>query len=188
MKQSELIKTLSKQELKKALLFSQLLFLVIGLLLSFILFDSLLDWFDYFKVEPIQILYYGVIPGLIIVMVDILLMEVFPKRYLDDGGMNEIVFKNRTIADIFVLTLVIAISEEALFRGVIQTTIGFIPASILFALVHIRYLKKPVLFISVLLMSFYIGYLFEITGNLYVTMTVHFIVNFLLGLMIRYGN
>src|SRR5690625_5546204 len=118
-------------------------------------------------------------------MVDILVMEVFPKRYLYDGVMNEIVFKNRTIADIFVLTLVIAISEEALFRGVIQTTIGFIPASILFALVHIRYLKKPVLFISVLLMSFYIGYLFEITGNLYVTMTVHFIVNFLLGLMIR---
>ena len=188
MKQNERIKTLSDQELKRSLLLSQLVFLLIGLILSFILFDSLFDWFDYFKVQPIQILYYGVIPGLIIVMVDIFLIEIFPKRYLDDGGINKKIFKNRSISDIFILTVVIAICEEALFRGVIQTTIGFIPASILFAFVHIRYLKKPVLFISILLMSFYIGYLFEITGNLYVTMTVHFIVNFLLGLMIRYGK
>src|SRR5690625_8020234 len=97
MKQSELIKTLSKQELKKALLFSQLLFLVIGLLLSFILFDSLLDWFDYFKVEPIQILYYGVIPGLIIVMLAIFLMEVFPKGYLDEVELIKLELKIVTL-------------------------------------------------------------------------------------------
>ncbi|WP_404453206.1 type II CAAX prenyl endopeptidase Rce1 family protein [Oceanobacillus kapialis] len=47
-------------------------------------------------------------------------------------------------------------------------------------------MKKPVLFISVLLVSFYIGYLFEQTGNLIVTITAHFIVDFLLGLTIRF--
>src|SRR5699024_11474282 len=58
---------------------------------------------------------------------------------------------------------------ELLFRGVLQTTFGYIPASVIFALVHVRYLSKPVLLISVLLISFFIGYLFEVTGNLYVT-------------------
>src|SRR5690625_3487599 len=95
-------------------------------------------------------------------------------------------FQNRSIGDIFLLALIIAISEELLFRGIIQTTFGYFIASLIFALVHLRYLKKPVLFLSVLLLSFYIGFLFKITGSLLVTITMHFTIDFLLGLMIRF--
>lgn len=186
MKQSEIIKLMSDEELKKQLLLSQFIFLFIGFLLSTFLFNNLSEWLIYFNWDINEIVYYGVVPGLIIVLIDVLLMFVFPKRYYDDGGINERVFKNQSIGYIFILSLVVAVSEELLFRGVVQTTFGYVFASVLFALVHFRYLKKPVLLISVLIVSFYIGYMFEITGNLLVTITAHFTVDFLLGLLIRF--
>lgn len=82
--------------------------------------------------------------------------------------------------------MLVAIAEELLFRGVIQTTFGYLISSTLFALIHFRYLKKPVLLISVLFVSFYIGYIFILTENLLVTITAHFVVDFTLGLVIRF--
>lgn len=186
MKQSELVKQMSSEQLKKSLLLSQFLFIMISIILSFFLFPTMSNWLHYFDLNMSDIFYYGVIPGIIIVSVDVVLMYILPKRYFDDGGINEKVFKNRSVADIFVIALIIAISEEILFRGVLQTTFGYIIASTIFALVHFRYLKKPVLLVSVLFVSYYIGYLFKITDNLLVTITTHFIIDFLLGLIIRF--
>jgi len=186
MKQSELIKQMTDKELKKQVILSQLIFITIGIILSVFLFEKMSDWLLYFNWNPKEIFYYGVISGLIIVGIDLIIMYIFPERYYDDGGINEKLFKNLAIADIVGVTLIIAVSEEILFRGLVQTTFGYVFASVLFALMHIRYLKKPVLLISVLLISFYIGYLFELTGNLYVTITSHFTVDFLLGLFIRF--
>ena len=186
MKQNELIKQMTDKELKKQVILSQLIFITIGVILSVFLFEKMSDWLLYFNWNPKEIFYYGAISGLIIVGIDLIIMYIFPERYYDDGGINEKLFKNLSIADIFCVTLIIAVSEEILFRGLVQTTFGYVFASVLFALMHIRYLKKPVLLISVLLISFYIGYLFELTGNLYVTITSHFTVDFLLGLFIRF--
>ena len=188
MNQSELIKQMSSDELKKQLILSQLFFLLLSIMLSFFLFDHFFDWLLLFKWDLNSLLYYGVLPGLVIVAIDILLYLIVPKKWLDDGGINEKVFKGRPVHDVFIIALVVAISEEFLFRGLVQTVFGYVFASVLFAIVHVRYLKKPVLFLSVVLVSFYIGYLFELTGNLFVTITVHFIVDFLLGLAIRLGK
>lgn len=186
MKQNEIIKMLSADELKKQVLYSQSFFFLLSIILSFFLFENITDWFRLFNWDVNEIFYYGVIPGFIIVSIDILLMKTFPKRYFDDGGINEKIFKSQSFISIFILTLTIAITEEVLFRGLIQSVFGYFFASILFALVHFRYLKKPVLLISVLLISFYIGFLFEQTNNLLVTITAHFIVDFLLGILIRF--
>lgn len=186
MKQSELIKQLSDEDLKKNLIFTQLIFIMIAILLSFILFDDFFEWQLYFIWDIKEIVYYGLVTGLIIVGIDFILLKVFPADAFDDGGINIRIFSGKTIRFILFISLLIAISEELLFRGVIQTTFGYVFASVLFAVIHFRYLKKPVLFISVLLVSFYIGYLFELTGNLFVTITAHFIVDFLLGLYIRF--
>lgn len=185
MNQSELIKQMSAEDLKKSLILSQMLFILTALILSVILFENFSDWIDYFELNGNDIVYYGVIPGMIVVAIDLVLMRTLPRRYYDDGGINEKIFKNRPIGDIFILALTIAIAEELLFRGVLQTTFGYVIASTIFALAHFRYLKKLVLLVSVLLLSFYIGYLFEITGNLLVTISAHFIIDFLLGLIIR---
>ncbi|MTW84972.1 CPBP family intramembrane metalloprotease [Virgibacillus dakarensis] len=183
--QRELIKRMSDRELTKQLMLSQLFLFILSLVLSFILFNNMAQWFQYFRLDGYEILVYGVIPGLIIVTVDVILMAVLPEHYYDDGGINDKIFKNRSVSSIFIVVLVIAIAEELLFRGVLQTTFGYVTASTIFALVHIRYLKKPVLLLSVLFVSFYLGFLFERTGNLLTTMTAHFIVDFLSGLIIR---
>lgn len=184
--QRDIIKQLSDRELTKQLMFSQGLLVVLSLILSFILFDHLSQWFHYFQLDSSEIAWYGVLPGLIIVAYDSLLMYILPERFYDDGGINNKMFRNRSVGSIFLIVLFVAVSEELLFRGVLQTTFGYFIASAIFVLVHIRYLKKPVLLLSVLLVSFYIGYLFEVTGNLYATITAHFIVDFISGLVIRF--
>ncbi|GAA0599689.1 CPBP family intramembrane metalloprotease [Virgibacillus siamensis] len=185
-RQSEIIKQLSDAELNKQLIFSQVVLLVIGGFLSIFLFDELTLWFKIFEWDLPDILYYGVCSGLLIVVADLLLIKIFPKRYYDDDGINARIFGNRKVTETFALTLLVAFSEEILFRGVIQTTFGYLIASVLFALIHFRYLGKPVLFISVLAVSFYLGYIFLLTENLLVTITSHFIVDFMLGIVIRY--
>ncbi len=142
-------------------------------------------WLELFEADMHDILYYGLLTGIIIVIADLLLMYIFPKKYYDDGGVNDRIFKNRSVPGIFCIALAVAISEELLFRGVIQTSFGYIAASCLFALIHVRYLRKPVLFISVLLVSFYIGYIFVITENLAAVIMAHFTVDLVLGLIIR---
>lgn len=186
MKQSEIIKQLTDKELKLNLLFSQALFLVISFILSLFLFDHFFDWFPLFTFNIKEIIYFGVLPGLVIVGIDLLLIKLLPSSLFDDGGINERIFKNESIPFIFGISLFIAVSEEVLFRGLIQTTFGYVFASILFAVVHVRYLRKPVLFTSVVLISLLIGYLFLLTHNLLVTITLHFVIDFLLGLFIRF--
>ena len=186
MDQSEIIKRMSDSEFNKQVILSQLLLFIISVIASLLLFNSMSDWLLYFKWDIKDICFYGIFTGFIIVALDLLLMVIFPKKYYDDGGNNERLFKDKSVIYIFAIALVVAISEELLFRGVIQSLFGYIFASIIFALVHVRYLKKPVLFISVLFVSFYIGYMFELTGNLIVTIAAHFTVDFILGLVIRF--
>nr|GGG65044.1 CAAX amino protease [Virgibacillus oceani] len=181
-----MIEQMTDKEIKMQLILSQMLLFALSMLLSIFLFEHMSQWFYYFSLNIEQIVYYGIIPGLIIVVLDLLLIYVFPKRYYDDGGINVKLFKNRSVLDICFIALIVAVSEELLFRGVLQTSFGYIAASVVFTLVHIRYLTKPVLLISVLFVSFYIGYMFELTGNLICSVASHFIVDFLLGLVIRF--
>src|SRR5690625_4288223 len=188
MKQSEMIKQLSDEELIRSLTLSQSFFLVLSFIGSVIFFDSMTDWISLFQLNLNEIIYYGMIPSILIVIIDLILMLFLPKIYYDDGGINERIFKSLNFKEIFFICIFIAVSEELLFRGVIQTTFGYIPASIIFALVHVRYLSKPVLLVSVLLISFFIGYLFEVTGNLNVTIFYHFTVDFVLCIILRFKN
>mgnify|MGYP001207957566 CR=1 FL=1 len=184
MKQNEMIKLLSDKELKLQLFISQLLLIILSVILSLFFFDSFSDWKTYFIWNPSDIITYGFLVGIIIVFIDIILMKFVPSKYYDDGGINKRIFRNTSIPYIFVITLFIAVAEELLFRGVLQTTFGYIIASLIFALVHFRYLNKLFLFSSILLISFLLGFIFEITNNLSVTIVTHFTVDFLLGVII----
>ncbi|WP_308421524.1 CPBP family intramembrane glutamic endopeptidase [Compostibacillus humi] len=186
LKQSEIAKQLSDKELRTQVWLSQCLLFAISIILSFFFFDSITAWMDLFKWNIKEILYYGLMPGIAIVLIDIVLMKYVSREKIDDGGINEKIFKNVSIPYIFFLAIFIALAEEMLFRGVIQSVFGFAAASILFAIVHFRYLTKPVLFASVIIVSFIIGYLFVLTNNLLVTITAHFVVDFLLGLYIHF--
>ncbi|WP_226579431.1 CPBP family intramembrane glutamic endopeptidase [Halobacillus litoralis] len=187
--QAELIKELSDQQVTVQLVLTQLVILCLAVIGSALLFDSFWnDWSQQLTLNGQEWLVYGVLPGLIVLFIDFSLMYFLPERFYDDGGINDKVFRNRSIPSIFGVVLLVALSEEMLFRGVLHTEFGYIAASVLFAVMHIRYLTRLVLFVSVLFVSFFIGYMFELTESLIVTITAHFIIDVILALYIRFGN
>jgi uncharacterized protein len=186
-KYNELIKGLTDRELLFHLYMTQIILLVITIVLGILLFDQ----FSFMKAidfSDMRILLIGVPAGVAIVILDILLMKWLPSSYYDDGGLNNRIFRNRSILHIAWIAAVVAISEELLFRGVIQTKVGLILASLIFAIIHYRYLFNWFLFTNIVILSFFIGYMYEWSNNLALTMVMHFTIDFLLGIYIKYRH
>src|SRR5690606_38739392 len=155
-KQKEIIDQLSDRELMINFYLSQGIILVTALSLTPFLFTSFSDLFTLFRFEKIgQVLFIGGGAGLIVVLLDLLLMKILPESYFDDGGINERLFTNRGFWQIIWIALLVAFCEELLFRGVIQTKFGLVAASLIFAIVHFRYLVNKFLFVYVVLLSFF---------------------------------
>ncbi|MGE8204365.1 CPBP family glutamic-type intramembrane protease [Heyndrickxia sp. NPDC080065] len=187
-KQSELIKQLTKRELTFHLFVTQFILLTISIISGIFLFKDLSTFFNLFRING-SIITLGLSSGVIIVLLDTFLMKVLPSHYYDDGGINEKIFTNRSFIEIAFLAATIAICEEVLFRGVIQTNFGFIIASIIFAIIHLRYWGHWFLIVNILILSFWIGIIYELTNhNLFTTIVMHFTIDFLLGLGIKYKN
>ncbi|MBK5501043.1 CPBP family intramembrane glutamic endopeptidase [Peribacillus sp. TH14] len=184
-KQAELIKQLTDKQLLYNLFLTQIILLTLAFFLGIILFNDRSTFFDLFIFNDLNILLFGIPAGIIVVLFDLFMMRVTPSSYQDDGGINERIFSSLSYPMIFVVALVVAISEELLFRGVLQTHLGLLWTSIIFAAVHYRYLFNWFLFLNVLVLSFFIGFLFEWTNNLLVTITAHFLIDFILGVLIR---
>jgi uncharacterized protein len=186
-KYNELIKGLTDKELLSHLYMTQILLLGITFILGILLFDhfSYLRSIDF---SDVRILLIGVSAGAAVVIVDIILMKLLPKSFYDDGGLNERIFKNRSVLHIAWIAALVAFSEELLFRGVIQTKVGLILASLIFAIIHFRYLFNWFLFSNIVILSFFIGSVYEWSNNLALTMIMHFTIDFLLGLYIKYKH
>jgi membrane protease YdiL (CAAX protease family) len=183
-KYNELISVLTDKELLFHLYMTQIILLVISLILGFFLFDN----FSFFQFNWMdsRILSIGIPCGIAVVIADLFLMNILPPSYYDDGGLNERIFKYRNLFHILIIAAVVAFSEELLFRGIIQTKVGLLFASTIFAIIHYRYLFNWFLFFNIILLSFFIGFIYLKTGNLAVTIWMHFIIDFLLGLYIKY--
>lgn len=180
----EIIKDISEKELLLHLYATQFILLTISFIIGAIVYKNLLFFLDFFIWNDSSIYTVGVTFGIIIVTLDLFLMKILPKSYYDDGGLNEKIFKNRNIFHIALIALIVAFSEELLFRGIVQNHLGLIIASLIFAIIHYRYLFNWFLFINIIILSFVIGIIYEWTGNLAVTFVLHFIVDFLLGCII----
>ncbi|WP_079509591.1 CPBP family intramembrane glutamic endopeptidase [Mesobacillus jeotgali] len=182
----ETIAGLTEKELLFHLAATQILLLTISAILGMILFDSIGGFKELFFWDVSNILIYGLGAGAAVVALDVLLMKYMPKRYYDDGGLNERIFKNRSVIQILLIAAMVAVSEEVLFRGVIQTHTGLVLSSFIFAVVHYRYLFNWFLFTNIVLLSFLIGYIYMVTNNLVVTIVMHFMIDFILGLIIKF--
>jgi uncharacterized protein len=180
----ELINGLTDKDLLFHLYMTQVILCAISLILGFIFFDDF-SYFNNFNLKDFQIISIGIPAGIAVVIADILLMKWLPPSYYDDGGLNERIFKNRNVFHILIIALFVAFSEELLFRGIIQTKVGLILASIIFAIIHYRYLFNWFLFINIVILSFFIGLIFDWTDNLAVTIIMHFVIDFLLGVYIK---
>ena len=184
-KQAELVKQLRDEELYKSLVLTQLLLLITSAILGLFVFDNLTEFFLLFNYRDWSILSVGISSGLLVVIYDLLSMKFLPERYFDDGGINERIFRSMKGWQIVLFVLLVSIAEELLFRGIIQTYVGLGMASLIFALIHIRYLYNVYMFINILLLSFFIGLVFEWTDNLLVTIVMHFTIDFILGMIIH---
>jgi uncharacterized protein len=182
----ETVAGLTEKELLFHLAATQILLLTISSILGMIVFDSIKEFTELFIWDDWNILKYGLGAGAAVVALDLVLMKYLPKSYYDDGGLNERIFRNRSVSEIMLIAAVVAASEEILFRGVIQTNTGLIISSIIFAVVHYRYLFNWFLFTNIILLSFLIGYIYMVTQNLAVTIIMHFVIDFILGLIIKF--
>ncbi|KMM38119.1 CPBP family intramembrane glutamic endopeptidase [Guptibacillus hwajinpoensis] len=184
-RQAEVVKNLSDRELLINVYLTQGILLILSVVIGVILFSEV--WFidEIVEFNLGNMIFLGGGLALFVVLIDQLLMVVLPEDKLDDGGINERIFSNLSIPHILFLSFVISFSEELLFRGVIQTHLGLFIASGLFAIIHVRYLAKPVLFTVVIGISFMLGILFEFTDNVLVTITAHFLIDSTMGILIK---
>lgn len=184
-KQAQLIKQLSKKEIVLNLYFTQGLLLFLTFVLSrfihgefFYVFNFL--WWDW------QDLFLGIGLALVVVFLEVIGVKYLPKHYFDDGGINERIFTSLGPIHIIFISFIIGFSEELLFRGLLQTTFGLIPAAIIFALVHYRYLFNTFLFSATVGLSLLLGLLYMYTGNLLTVIVSHMFIDMILGWFIRF--
>ncbi|UKS30635.1 CPBP family intramembrane metalloprotease [Paenibacillus sp. HWE-109] len=166
---------------------TQLLTLIIGIII--LLFQSnskilsILSFHGGWKV-PI----WGTIFALLVLGVDILISKWVPKEVSDDGGINEMLFGKRALWHIALISLIVAICEEMLFRGAIQHAWGPYWTSILFAAIHIRYLQHWLMTGMVFSISYGLGWIYLQTGSLWTPIIAHFIIDFVMGCILRFSK
>lgn len=186
--QKELINSLTDRELLLNLYVTQAILLSTAFIIGVWKYDSFASFTELWQWSSSDIWIIGGISGILVVAVDLVFMKMLPQKWYDDGGINERIFRHRSLPHLFFLCLMIAFTEEILFRGVLQVHFGLFWASVIFALVHVRYLSKVFLLVSVVVLSFFLGVLFSWTNNLAVTVTAHFLIDFLLALHINKGS
>ncbi|KEZ50754.1 CPBP family intramembrane glutamic endopeptidase [Metabacillus indicus] len=187
-RQNELVKSMSDSQLLKQLYFTQILLLTISAVLSMILFNGVSEFAGLWKPDTGQILLIGGLTAGAVLIFDWIIMKTMPEDMYDDGGINEKMFRNRSVPHIFFLCLLISFTEEVLFRGILQTHFGFWAASLIFAVLHFRYLSKWLLFCMVVLISLLLGFVYEQTGNLFVTVFAHFLIDLVFAIQIRLNH
>jgi membrane protease YdiL (CAAX protease family) len=136
--------------------------------------------------ENIHFVYWGLGLAAIMLVVDFLLTHIVPEDSMDDGGINELLFGNRPLWHIIVIAAIVAVCEELLFRGAIQHSLGPYWTSILFAVIHVRYLRHWIPTGWVFLSSYGLGYIYIHSGSLWAPILCHFIIDVFSGMVIRY--
>jgi uncharacterized protein len=119
---------------------------------------------------------------------DLLISRWVPEDVTDDGGINQMLFGSRAIWHIAVLSAIVAVCEELLFRGAIQHAFGPYWTSILFAAIHIRYLRHWLMTGLVFGISYGLGWIYIQTNTLWTPIAAHFMIDFVMGCIIRYGR
>ncbi|NGP56965.1 CPBP family intramembrane metalloprotease [Paenibacillus thiaminolyticus] len=136
--------------------------------------------------EGWQWLWWGAGLAVAVVLIDIAVSQFVPEEMTDDGGMNEKLFGKRPVWHIVVICLIVGLCEELLFRGAVQHAFGPYWTSILFAAIHVRYLRHWLPTLMVFLISYALGTVYEWTGTLWAPIAAHFFIDLIMGLILRF--
>ena len=167
---------------------TQLFLLCVSGILIWLFYDSVANVFLIRMFDVSQAMILGSAFAIGIMVCEWILMKRVSKDALDDGGINKRLFGQMSLIHMVFFCLFVSIVEELLFRAVLQSLIGLIGASLLFAIVHVRYVTKPILFSVMIAVSFSLGLLFHWTNNILAPITAHFLINFISGLYIKFSN
>lgn len=136
--------------------------------------------------HPAQVAAWGLGLAAVMFAVDFLVSRITPEEVMDDGGINNMLFQHRPVWHIIVISAVVAVCEELLFRGAVQHAFGPYWTSILFAVIHVRYLKHWIPTGWVFLSSYGLGYIYIHSGTLLAPVLCHFMIDCVSGLVIRF--
>ncbi|MCZ8520571.1 MULTISPECIES: type II CAAX endopeptidase family protein [Paenibacillus] len=136
--------------------------------------------------NPYTVMVWGTVFALLVLASDLLISRWVPPEVTDDGGVNQRIFGNRPLWHIALLSLVVSVCEEVLFRGAIQHAWGPYWTSILFAAIHIRYLQHWLMTGLVFGISYGLGWIYLQTGSLWTPILAHFLIDFVMGCILRY--
>lgn len=165
---------------------TQGLTLIIGLIWVFL---QKRNPFELFSLpNSVNFMTWGIGLAVIMLIVDFVLSRVVKEEELDDGGINRMLFRNRPLWHIILISAIVAICEELLFRGAIQYAIGPYWTSIIFALIHIRYLKHWLPTGWVFLSSYGLGLIYIYSGTIWAPILCHFLIDCISGMVIRYRS
>ncbi|PPA71288.1 CPBP family intramembrane glutamic endopeptidase [Jeotgalibacillus proteolyticus] len=181
--QEEAIRQMTGYQLYRYAILTQIFLLLASIIGGIFAFNAISQFFDLFNFNLTYIVA-GIMLGILIAAADLALMNHLKESYYDDGGVNEKIFSSLTPVKIVWFSLIVAISEELFFRGIIQTNTNLWVASLLFAAVHVRYLRHWYLALNILILSFIIGGVYEWTASLWTVISLHFTVNTMLGLYV----
>lgn len=177
---------LTPKELVLSFWLSQIILLVPGIVLLWFLYLRngyvLSDFFAY--TNTVGIWFGGTSVALAAIALQWLAWRIFSLRAFDDGGINGVLLSlpMRTLIPMFIFG---AFAEELLVRGVLQAGMvryfgplsGVLLTSLIFSIMHIRYIKKPVLLGGAFIISLILGFLYGVAGTLWAPIWAHLIYN-----------
>jgi membrane protease YdiL (CAAX protease family) len=178
------IDELSDRTLLLNLYITQLLTVFIGIIVILFQRNSLLKQLNW--THPETILVWGIGFAAAFLTVNMALSRWVPEEVSDDGGINVKLFGSRALWHIIVMSAIVSLCEEILFRGAIQHAFGAYWTSILFAAIHIRYLQHWIMTGLVFGVSYGLGLIYIHTGTLWAPILAHFVIDLVMGCIIRY--
>ncbi|HEY9733676.1 MAG TPA: CPBP family intramembrane glutamic endopeptidase [Drouetiella sp.] len=88
-------------------------------------------------------------------------------------------FKQLTLADIFLIAASTGFCEEIFFRGILQSEMGLLSASLLFGMIHCASVSMLPYAAWTCVAGIFLGYLYIWTGSLWAPILAHAVNNFI---------
>lgn len=136
--------------------------------------------------STLNVLWWGLGLAAAVVAVDLLISRWVPDEVSDDGGVNDRIFRMRPVWHIALISFIVAICEELLFRGAVQHAFGPYWTSIIFAAIHVRYLRHWIPTGLVFSISYGLGWVYIQSGSIWAPILAHFAIDLIMGLIIRF--
>jgi len=168
------------------LIVSQLLLIVLAVILQFI-FNKQLCFEEIFLLNfTTYTIFIGIFSSVLLLLIQLAFFKFISAERLFEQ-INAYLLQNFSLKELSLIFLVGAISEEFLFRATIQPKIGILLGSLIFTVVHFRYLRKILILIEVFIIGLVLGLSYYLTSSIWVPIFCHFLVNLTTAFLYKIG-